>query len=44
MAKVSTAAGADLAARMIAAGYARPYDGGKRLSWCQAAELPNWAE
>jgi len=29
-----TAGGIDVPARMIEAGYARPYAGGKRLSWC----------
>lgn len=40
MAKVATQTGADLAARMIASGHARPYDGGRRAPWCQAAEVP----
>jgi endonuclease YncB( thermonuclease family) len=39
MAKVATADGADLSERMVAAGFARLYDGGKRLPWCQAAEI-----
>jgi endonuclease YncB( thermonuclease family) len=39
MAKVASADGADLSERMIAAGFARAYDGGKRLPWCQAAEI-----
>ncbi|MGE0094038.1 MAG: thermonuclease family protein [Alphaproteobacteria bacterium] len=39
MAKVAAADGGDLSQRMIAAGHARAYDGGKRLPWCQAAEL-----
>ena len=29
-----TAAGADVAATLIATGVARPYSGGKRLGWC----------
>ena len=33
LAKV-TADGIDVPARMIEGGYARPYAGGKRLSWC----------
>lgn len=28
------AAGRDLGAALVAAGYARPYDGGKRAAWC----------
>lgn len=39
MAKVAAADGADLSERMIAAGFARAYDGGKRAPWCQAAEV-----
>ena len=39
MARVAAPDGGDLSERMIAAGFARPYDGGKRLPWCQAAEL-----
>jgi micrococcal nuclease len=39
MAKVASADGGDLSERMIAAGFARAYDGGKRLPWCQAAEI-----
>ena len=39
MAKVAAPDGSDLSERMIAAGFARAYDGGKRLPWCQAAEL-----
>lgn len=29
-----TAGGIDISSRMIEAGHARPYGGGKRLSWC----------
>lgn len=39
MARVAAADGGDLSERMIAAGFARAYDGGKRLPWCQAAEI-----
>lgn len=39
MAKVATTEGADLSERMIASGFARAYDGGKRMPWCQAAEI-----
>lgn len=39
MARVASADGADLSERMIAAGFARAYDGGKRVPWCQAAEI-----
>lgn len=39
MAKVAASDGGDLSERMIAAGHARAYDGGKHLPWCQAAEI-----
>lgn len=39
MARVAAADGSDLSERMIASGFARAYDGGKRVAWCQAAEL-----
>lgn len=38
-ADVTNGAGVDLRAAMIAAGLARPYDGGKRGDWCTLAEL-----
>jgi len=34
VARVETAAGVDLAAALLAAGLARPYDGGARRGWC----------
>ncbi len=34
VARVETAAGVDLSAALLAAGLARPYDGGRRASWC----------
>ena len=34
VARVETAAGLDLGAALLAAGLARPYDGGRRPSWC----------
>jgi endonuclease YncB( thermonuclease family) len=34
VAQVSDATGRDLGTALIAAGYARPYDGGKRAAWC----------
>ena len=34
LARVESNAGADIAAMLIAAGLGRPYDGGKRMSWC----------
>lgn len=34
VARLVTAQGVDVAAGMIAAGLARPYDGGKRQPWC----------
>jgi micrococcal nuclease len=34
IASVSLADGSDLGETLIAAGYARPYSGGKRASWC----------
>ena len=33
-AKVSTVETADVSAALLAGGYARAYDGGRRLSWC----------
>lgn len=39
MARVVAADGRDLSEHMIAAGFARPCNGGKRAPWCQAAEL-----
>jgi len=37
---VASARGEDVAAAMIVAGLARPYDGGERPSWCQVGALP----
>lgn len=34
VAQVTDAAGRDLGTALVAAGYARPYDGGKRAAWC----------
>lgn len=34
VARVETAAGLDLAGALLAAGLARPYDGGPRAGWC----------
>lgn len=34
VAKVTTPAGADLGARLVADSLARPYDGGRRAAWC----------
>lgn len=34
VARVETAAGVDLGAALLAAGLARPYDGGARQAWC----------
>jgi micrococcal nuclease len=39
MARVAASDGGDLSERLIAAGHARAYDGGKRLPWCQVAEI-----
>ena len=36
LALVESGAGEDIAALLIAAGLGRPYDGGKRASWCDA--------
>jgi len=36
VADVTTEAGEDVAERLMAAGHARPYDGGVRASWCDA--------
>jgi endonuclease YncB( thermonuclease family) len=36
LARVETLDGMDLGQRLIAAGLARPYDGGRRASWCEA--------
>jgi endonuclease YncB( thermonuclease family) len=38
LARVETDDGEDLAAMLIAAGLARPYDGGKRGSWCDGQQ------
>ncbi len=35
VARVETLAGEDLGAALLAAGLARPYDGGRRASWCE---------
>ncbi len=37
VADVATADGVDVGAVLIAAGHARPYDGGARGSWCETA-------
>jgi endonuclease YncB( thermonuclease family) len=37
LARVETQDGADLGQDLIAAGLARPYDGRRRASWCEAA-------
>ena len=37
LARVATADGADLSHGLLQAGLARPYDGGKRASWCPLA-------
>jgi endonuclease YncB( thermonuclease family) len=34
VAQVTDSAGHDLGAVLVAAGYARPYDGGQRAAWC----------
>ena len=34
VARIDDAAGRDLGAALLAAGLARPYDGGKRAAWC----------
>ena len=34
LARVTTAAGTDLAAALLSAGHARPYAGGRRAGWC----------
>lgn len=34
VARVETAAGLDLGAALLAAGLAQPYNGGRRLAWC----------
>jgi micrococcal nuclease len=39
VARVTTADGFDLAGALVAAGLARSYDGGRRPSWCVAAEI-----
>jgi endonuclease YncB( thermonuclease family) len=39
LSNVVTTGGADVAAALIAAGLARPYDGGERLSWCEVGSL-----
>lgn len=41
IADVATTAGTDLAGHMLAAGLARPYDGGTRGTWCDLAGLGN---
>ncbi len=35
LARVTTPAGTDLAAALLAAGHARPYAGGRRPAWCR---------
>lgn len=35
LARVTTSAGVDLAAALLAAGHARPYAGGRRRGWCR---------
>ncbi|HLB79370.1 MAG TPA: thermonuclease family protein, partial [Dongiaceae bacterium] len=39
VARVRTSAGLDLAAALLAAGLARPYEGGPRPSWCAQASV-----
>jgi micrococcal nuclease len=39
LSNVATAGGTDVATALIAAGLARPYDGGERLSWCEVGSL-----
>ncbi len=41
VARVFNAAGEDLSAALLAAGLARPYDGGARDSWCDLAGRTN---
>jgi endonuclease YncB( thermonuclease family) len=36
VARVETPAGEDLGRALLDAGLARPYDGGRRASWCAA--------
>ena len=38
LAKVETADGQDLSQRLLKAGHARPYEGGKREPWCGERE------
>lgn len=40
LASVTLPDGSDFAGRQIAAGLARPYDGGRKSSWCGAAVRP----
>lgn len=39
VARVETLSGEDLSAALLAAGLARPYEGGARTPWCDTAEL-----
>ena len=39
VARVETSSGEDLSAALLAAGLARPYEGGARTPWCDTAEL-----
>ncbi len=43
-ADVSGANGVDVRTAMLASGVARPYDGGQRGSWCDAAEITGSTE
>ncbi len=38
LARLETAADGDIGKALLAAGLARPYEGRRRLSWCEAAE------
>lgn len=38
LARLETAADGDIGAALLAAGLARPYEGRRRLSWCETAE------
>ncbi len=38
LARVESNAGEDIATLLIAAGLGRPYDGGKRASWCDGRD------
>ena len=44
LSNVATASGTDVATALIAAGLARPYDGGERLSWCEVGGLTDREE